>query len=231
AFVPALRAKLGEAESFAGFLGRAHTAGVAVDWNVFYAGTGAKRVDLPTYAFQRERYWLMPTAQAGDVAAAGLDRIEHPVLAAAVQVGDRDEWVFTGRMSTETQPWVSDHVVLGLVIVPGTAWVELASVAGRRVGVPVVDELVMEAPLLLEEGTTAQLRVTVGAAGEDGRREVAIFARPEAGDGDGDGDGDRDGEMTCHARGWLAAQDTAPASSWIPAQWPPAEGAEMSADV
>ncbi|WP_031080827.1 polyketide synthase dehydratase domain-containing protein, partial [Streptomyces sp. NRRL S-118] len=149
-------------ETFAGFLGRAHTAGAGVDWNAFYAGTGARRVDLPTYAFQRENYWLMPSAQGGDVTAAGLDRVEHPLMAAAVQLGDRDEWVFTGRLSTDSQPWVRDHVVLGAVIVPGTAWVELVSAAGRRVGAPVVDELVMEAPLLLEEGTAAQLRVTVG---------------------------------------------------------------------
>ncbi|MGX6745791.1 SDR family NAD(P)-dependent oxidoreductase, partial [Streptomyces xantholiticus] len=207
-------------------LGQAHTAGVGVDWEAFYAGTGAQRVELPTYAFQRENFWLMPSAQAGDVGAAGLDRVEHPVLAAAVQFGDRDEWVFTGRFSAESQPWVSDHVVLGVVIVPGTAWVELALAAGGRVGAPVVDELVMESPLLLEEGSAAQLRVTVGAAGEDGRREVVIFARPEAGDGDGD-----QGEMTCHARGWLAVEDTAPVSSWVPVEWPPAGGVEVSGDA
>ncbi|WP_079161762.1 type I polyketide synthase [Streptomyces fodineus] len=225
AFVPALRAKHGERESFAGFLGRAHTAGVVVDWEAVYAGAGARRVDLPTYAFQRENYWLMPAVRAGDVAAAGLDRVEHPILAAAVQVGDRDEWVFTGRVSTDVQSWLRDHVVLGVVIVPGTAWVELASVAGGRVGVPVVDELVMEAPLLLEVGESVQLRVTVGGVGEDGRREVAVFARPGAGGSDGDGDG----EMVCHARGWLAAEDAVPVSSWVPVQWPPVEGVEMSA--
>ncbi|MGW7468545.1 type I polyketide synthase [Streptomyces xantholiticus] len=226
AFIPALRAKHSESETFAAFLGRAHTAGVGVDWEAFYAGTGAQRVDLPTYAFQRENYWLMPSAQAGDVGAAGLDRVEHPVLAAAVQFGDRDEWVFTGRFSAESQPWVNDHLVLGVVIVPGTAWVEMALAAGGRVGAPVVDELVMESPLLLEEGTAAQLRVTVGAAGEDGRRELAIFARPEAGDGDGE-----QGEMTCHARGWLAAEDATQVSSWVPVEWPPAGGVEMSGDA
>ncbi|WP_199819891.1 polyketide synthase dehydratase domain-containing protein, partial [Streptomyces sp. NRRL S-118] len=161
--------------------------------------------------FQRENYWLMPSAQGGDVAAAGLDRVEHPVLAAAVQMGDRDEWVFTGRLSTDSQPWVRDHVVLGVLIVPGTAWVELALAAGRRVGAPVVDELVMEAPLLLDEGTTAQVRVSVGAAGEDGRRELVIFARTEAGE---------DAGMTCHARGWLAPQEAAAVSSWAPVEWP-----------
>ncbi|MGW8995073.1 type I polyketide synthase [Streptomyces zhihengii] len=236
AFVPALRAKHPEADTFAAFLGRAHTSGAGVDWDAYYAGSGARRVDLPTYAFQRENYWLMPSAGAGDVAAAGLDRVEHPVLAAAVQFGDRDEWVFTGRISGESQPWVLDHVVLGAVIVPGTAWVELASVVGHRVGAPVVDELVMEAPLLLEEGAAAQLRVTVGPAGDDGRREVAVFARPENSENTGSTGStgstgaDERAEPVCHARGWLAAEDTA-AVPWVPAEWPPAGGAEMTADA
>ncbi|QKV96312.1 SDR family NAD(P)-dependent oxidoreductase [Streptomyces sp. NA02950] len=222
AVVGSLRRDEGGLARFWLSLGQAHIAGVGVDWDAVYAGTGARRVRLPTYAFQRENFWLMPSAQAGDVAAAGLDQVEHPVLAAAVQVGDRDEWVFTGRFSAESQPWVRDHVVLGVVIVPGTAWVDLALAAGRRVGAPVVDELVMESPLLLEEGATAQLRVTVGTAGEDGRREVMIFARSGAGD---------DAEMTCHARGWLAAEDAAAVSSWLPAQWPPADGVEMSGEA
>ncbi|MCP9213343.1 type I polyketide synthase [Streptomyces cucumeris] len=222
AVVGSLRRDEGGLSRFWLSLGQAHTAGVGVDWNAVYAGTGARRVDLPTYAFQRENYWLMPSARAGDMGAAGLDQVEHPVLAAAVQVGDRDEWVFTGRLSTESQPWLRDHVVLGAVIVPGTAWVDLAMAAGRRVGAPVVDELVMESPLLLEEATTAQLRVTVGTAGDDGRREVMVFARTGAGD---------DAGMTCHARGWLAAEDAVTVSSWLPAQWPPADGVEMTGSV
>ncbi|GAA1397238.1 type I polyketide synthase [Kitasatospora putterlickiae] len=202
-------------------LGQAHAAGVKVDWESAFAATGARIVDLPTYAFQRETYWLTPSAQGGDVVAAGLDRMEHPVLAAAVQVGDRDEWVFTGRFSAQGQPWVRDHVVLGMVIVPGTAWVELVAAAGRRVGVPVVDELVMESPLLLEEGAAAQLRVTVGVAGTDGRREVAVFARPEP------AAAEEAVEAVCHARGWLAAEGAAPAA-WLPTEWPPAGGTEMT---
>jgi NADP-dependent 3-hydroxy acid dehydrogenase YdfG len=215
----ALRARQPEADTFAGFLGQAHVAGVPVEWPAFYAGTGARRVELPTYAFQRERYWLMPGTGAGDAAAAGLGRVEHPILAAAVCVGDRDEWVFTGRLSTETQPWTRDHVVLGVVIVPGTGLVELALAAGRRAGSPVLDELVMEQPLLLEDGVAVQLQVAVGQAGEDGRREVAVYTRPET------GEDDEQPEATCHARGTLAPE-TEPVEAWQ-AVWPP-EGAEAA---
>jgi len=205
-FVPALRARLAEAEAFARFLAQAHIAGVDVDWPTYYVG--ARQTSLPTYAFQRDRYWLSPTTGTGTVAG----NLDHPVLSAAIMIGDRDEWVFTGRLSTDSMPWIRDHVVLGSVIAPGTALVELALTVGRHVDCTVVDELVLEAPLVL--GTAVAVQVTVAALDDDGRRAVAIYTRPETGD-------DRD--AICHARGMLTV-DSAPSTS-LPAQWPPA-GAE-----
>ncbi|WP_418346739.1 SDR family NAD(P)-dependent oxidoreductase [Streptomyces fodineus] len=217
--IAALRSRRPEAETFAAFLGQAHIAGVGVDWPAFYAGTGARRVALPTYAFQRERYWLAPDTGIVDAAAAGLGRIEHPILAGAVQIGDRDEWVFTGRLSTDTQPWMREHAMLGVVILPGTALAELALTAGHAAGCPVLDELVLEAPVPLEDGAALQLQVTVGQAGEDGRREVAVYTRPAA------TDEDELPEATCHARGWVARAGEPAAPSEMPAEWPPT-GAE-----
>ncbi|WP_051773295.1 type I polyketide synthase [Saccharothrix sp. NRRL B-16314] len=218
-FASAMRARKAEPETFAAFLAQAHIAGIAIDWTAFYAGTGARRVELPTYAFQRERYWVAPGAGTGDPAAAGLAHLDHPMLAAAVPVGDRDEWVFTGRLSQDSAPWVRDHVVLGMVIVPGTALVELAAASGRHAGSPVVEELVLEAPLLLHETAAVRLQVTVGAAGEDGIREVAIYSRPEGG---------TEQDVTCHARGTLAA-DGPPIEAWS-TEWPPADAEPVAVD-
>ncbi|MFC9268182.1 SDR family NAD(P)-dependent oxidoreductase [Streptomyces zhihengii] len=225
AVVGSLRRGEGGLPRFLLSLGQAHTAGVRIDWDAVYADTGAHRVDLPTYAFQRETYWLTPSAQGGDVAAAGLDRMKHPVLAAAVQVADRDEWVFTGRYSTDSQPWTRDHVVLGTVIVPGTAVVELVLAAGRRLGCDLLDELVLEAPLTLDEGTARHLRVTVGRADDEGRREVAVHSYAETGTGP-----DATREAVRHARGRLAA-DTGAQAPAFPAAWPPIGATESSADA
>ncbi|MBI0381416.1 type I polyketide synthase, partial [Streptomyces albiflaviniger] len=170
-----LRRREGGPGRFALSLAAAHAAGVPVDWDAFYDRSGARRVDLPTYAFQRQRYWLQPTT-AGDPAAAGLARVEHSILAAAAHVGDRDEWLFTGRLSAESQPWLRDHAVLGVVIAPGTLLAELALAAGAEAGCPVIEELVLQAPLVLEDGAGARLQVTIGEPGEDGRRPVAVYS-------------------------------------------------------
>ncbi|MFJ3794602.1 SDR family NAD(P)-dependent oxidoreductase [Kitasatospora sp. NPDC090091] len=213
--VGSLRRGEGGLRRFALSLAEAFAVGVAVDWSVFFKDTAAAQVKLPTYAFQRERFWLMPGAGGGDVSAAGLVRVDHPVLGAAVRVGDRDEWVFAGRMSQESQPWTRDHMVFGLVLVPGAALVEMALSAGRQVGCGVLGELVLEAPLVLEDDAVLQVQVTIGAAGEDGRREVGVYSRPEAGEGEGD-----EVETTCHGRGWLTG--TAEPVAAFPLQWPPA---------
>ena len=217
----ALRSRRPEAETFAGFLGQVHVAGAGVDWPAFY--TGAQRVELPTYAFQRERYWLAPGVAGSDPVAAGLGQVDHPLLAGAVSVGDRDEWVFTGRISQDTAPWVRDHVVLGMVIVPGTALVELALAVGRYLGSPVLEELVLEAPLILDERTAVRLQVMVGESDEDGRREMAIYTRPET-----RGEGEQR-EATCHARGVFAA-DGKPVTAW-PVAWPPVAAEPIDVDA
>ena len=189
-----LRRGDGGLDRFAASLAEAHVAGVAIDWPGFYAGTGARRVQLPTYAFQRERYWMLPAAGVGDLPAAGLLRLSHPVLSAAVQVADRDEWVFTGRLSQDTAPWVTDHAMFGSVLVPGAALVELALTAGGQVDAPVLDELVLATPLVLSDDVSVQLQVTVAASrrgrssgggdllasrvGRRGRRAVHHLPRP-----------------------------------------------------
>ncbi|MFI1919816.1 SDR family NAD(P)-dependent oxidoreductase [Nocardia sp. NPDC020380] len=221
--VGSLRRDEGGLPRFVTSLSEAHVAGIGVNWEPLYSETGARPVALPTYAFQRERYWLLPTSGTGDVAAAGLGRVEHPVLAAAAQIGSRDEWIFTGRMARDSQPWTRDHVVLGAVIVPGAALVEMTLAAGREVGCTVIDELLLEAPLILEDDVAQQVQIIVGGAADDGRREVAVYSRPE-----NRGDGGPQ-ESTCHARGWLTADVPPPAR--FPAHWPPAGATAVAVDA
>src|SRR5204863_8156007 len=120
----------------------------------------------------------------GDPGALGLGAAEHPLLGAAVAVaGDGDEWLFTGRLSLDAQPWLADHGVLDAVLLPGAAFLELALRAGAEVGLDGVEELALEAPLVLPEQGAVQLQVTLTAADEADRREIAVYARTDDADG------------------------------------------------
>ncbi|MGW7594920.1 acyltransferase domain-containing protein, partial [Streptomyces rubiginosohelvolus] len=131
AFISALRKDRPEAEALTTAVARAHVRGVVPDWAAYFAGTGAQRVDLPTYAFQRERFWLEPgAASVGDVASVGLELAGHPLLGAAVPLAESDGLVFTGRLGLDTHPWLAEHTVRDAVVVPGSAFVELAVRAG-----------------------------------------------------------------------------------------------------
>ncbi|MGX1887848.1 SDR family NAD(P)-dependent oxidoreductase, partial [Streptomyces sp. NPDC055287] len=190
---------------------------VSVDWSGVFGGTGASRVDLPTYAFQRNRYWLETGSDvSGAVSGLGLESAEHPLLGVAVELPDSGEVVFAGRLSLRTHPWLADHAVAGTVLFPGTGFVELAVRAGDQVGCDVVEELTLQAPLILPETGGVRLRVTVGGADDSGRRDVSIHSRPE--------DTAYGEEWTRHATGVLAVAESQAPPAHDLSVWPP-EGA------
>ncbi|MFI1029117.1 SDR family NAD(P)-dependent oxidoreductase [Streptomyces sp. NPDC020951] len=209
--VPVLRADRPEPATALAALAAAHVHGMEVDWPQVFAGTGATAVDLPTYAFQRDRYWMDVATQPGDLRAAGLAAGEHPLLGAVLTLPESGATVLTGRLSLETQPWLADHAVLGRVIVPGAAFVEMALRAGRELGCQLLDELTVHTPLVLGERTGARIQVVVGDADESGHRTVSVHAQPDG------------GEWIRHADGSLA--DAPRPMEFEAAHWPP-EGAD-----
>ncbi|MDG9715513.1 type I polyketide synthase [Streptomyces sp. DH24] len=215
-----LRKDRPEPEALLTAVGTLYVHGTHVDWAALFDGTGARRVDLPTYAFQHRRYWLDAPGPVSDADGLGLGRADHPLLGAAVPVAGSDAVLLTASLSVRTHPWLADHAVRGRIVVPGTAFVELAVQAGDRAGCGHLAELALRTPLVLPADGAVQLQVAVAAEGEeetpDGGRTVSIHARPRSADGDE--------PWTLHATGTLTdAEDAAP--DWDLRAWPPA-GAE-----
>ncbi|MGB3438601.1 MAG: SDR family NAD(P)-dependent oxidoreductase, partial [Actinophytocola sp.] len=164
--VAVLRRGRDEAETLVSAVAVAWTRGTAVDWPRLLPG---KRVPLPTYPFQRRRYWLASRPATAD--ATG-----HPLLDAAVPLATGGGVVLTGRLSPATQPWLADHVVAGRVLFPGAAFAELALHAGDHVGCPALAELTIEAPLVLPARGAVRLQVSVTA-----EHTLEIHSRPDTG--------------------------------------------------
>ncbi|MDN3360145.1 type I polyketide synthase, partial [Actinomadura sp. DC4] len=177
--IPALRADGPEPRHFLTALARCHAGGATVGWAAASTGRDVRRVPLPTYPFQRRRYWLQAPGGTGDATGLGQDRVDHPLLGAAVPLADEDGTVLTARLSSDTHAWLADHALSGTVVVPGTAFVDLALTAAERTGCERIEELTLHEPLPLPPHTGVQVQIRVGGADESGRRSLTVSARPE----------------------------------------------------
>ncbi|WP_116210214.1 type I polyketide synthase [Streptomyces olivoreticuli] len=218
--VPTLRRDEGGLPRFAHSLGEAFGAGCAIRWASWFADPGTSVLDLPTYAFQRRRYWLDAPTGTLDAAGLGLAAAGHPLLGAAAELADADVRLLTGRISRNSHPWLAQHTLFGTVVVPASVLAEWALRAADEAGCAGVDDLTLRAPLALPEAGAVQVQIVVGPADErDGHREIHVYARP-----DEEAASDRGAPWTCHASGRLAAESARPAAG-AEAVWPPS-GAE-----
>ncbi|MFA7755162.1 SDR family NAD(P)-dependent oxidoreductase [Streptomyces sp. NRRL B-2790] len=204
-------------------LAEAFVHGAQVEWTAVLPA--ADRVELPTYAFRHERFWpqgvLSLSLPGQDAVSLGLGTVDHPLLGAAVELAGGSGLVCTGRLSVRSHPWLAEHAVGGVVLLPGTGFVELAVRAGDQVGCGVLEELTLQAPLVVPaDGGGVRIQVVLAAADEDGRRTVEVFSRP-----------DQPGTEQAwvqHASGVVSPATTAgPAADEDLQVWPPQDAAPM----
>ncbi|MEU0523243.1 type I polyketide synthase [Streptomyces niveus] len=205
AFVPVARKDRDPLRELLTAVSSVHTRGAHVDWTALYGDHRPRPVELPTYAFAHRRFWLDAPAARGDADGFGLTPVDHPLIGAVIRPADSDDVLLTGRISTATHPVLAEHAVLGTTLLPGTALVDLAIRAGDLVGLPVLEELTLQAPLVLPAAGAVKLQVAAGADGT-----VQIFSRAES-------EGE-DAEWTRHATGTLTRQTTPaePVGAWPP---------------
>ncbi|MFD9702986.1 SDR family NAD(P)-dependent oxidoreductase [Lentzea sp. NPDC059081] len=205
--LPLLRRDRSEPAALTAALAGLHVAGQRVDWAELVPARG--RVDLPTYAFQRRRYWLeLPeTVTAGQTVLSA----RTALLGHKVELADTQELVFTGPMSPRTHPWLADHRVGSALVLPGTTFVELAVAAAAETGCDLLEELVLERPLVLAEDDHVMIQVRLGVPDNGGRRPVEVFSRlDQAAQGT---------PWTSHARGFAVPgprNNCAAGESWPP---------------
>ncbi|MFJ4205091.1 SDR family NAD(P)-dependent oxidoreductase [Streptomyces sviceus] len=201
-------------------LAELHVHGVPVDWRSVYAGTGARRRPLPTYPFQRQRYWLDVRDQG-----SGDDRT---LVGEAQPDADGPGTRHSGVLSTARQPWLADHVIGDRVLVPATVFAELAfraAGADAAKGPLRLSELVFHEPLELPGSDPVRMQVVADAPDQEGNRPVTVWARTGT-------------TWTRHAQASVAPVGTASAAASVgtaPAAvqdtaWPPLGAEEVAVD-
>ncbi|MDH6222933.1 type I polyketide synthase, partial [Streptomyces pseudovenezuelae] len=201
-------------------LAELHVRGTDIDWPALL-GTPSAAIgtDLPTYAFQHQRYWAEPKTTAIDAEALGARSTGHPLLGTAVEIPDDDHTgtvgdggtrvVLTGRLDRRALGRLLDPVT---GTVPAAVLLDLLVHAGTEAGSGAVEQIVVHTPLTVPERGHLQLRVHVDAPGRDGLRTVAVHGRQA---------GDEDGTWTRHARALL--RPGLPRPSFDLRTWPATE--------
>ncbi|QHC14342.1 SDR family NAD(P)-dependent oxidoreductase [Streptomyces sp. GF20] len=211
---PTLRRTGAESATFGAALARLHTGGHSpAAWRPERAP--AHPEDLPTYPFRRDAFWLTPRTERPAGAGSG-----HALLDTAVRLADSDGLVLSGLISLRTHPWLAEHAVSGVTLLPGAAMVDLALHAGGLTGAGSVEELTLEAPLVLTESTTVDLQVTVAAPDTTGRRPLTIHSRTTNTTNTDTDTSSTTPDWTRHATGTLTPHTPTPPTTQ-PLPWPP----------
>lgn len=179
----------------------------------------APSVELPTYAFSSQRFWADQDLVRRQ-AVGGSTAFDHPVLTESVSLASGGHTVLAGRVSLSSHPWLADHEVLGSVIVPGTVLLEFVSRGADVVGDDHINELIVEAPLVLTD-SAVEIQVDISPAGTDATHEIQVHSRVV---------GDPDPSWTRHAS--AVTSYTPGTATGDLAVWPPVGATSVdTADV
>jgi len=181
-FLPSLRRGRGDWQQMLESMSALYVKGAHIDWQGFDRDYARQRVVLPTYAFQRKRYWI---AEKVDVCKArssssceGLVE-RHPLLGRRLESPLIDHDVFEFVVSADSWPLIKDHVIYGLVVFPAAGYLEMALSAGRAVmGTAdlAVEDIAIELPMTFDGDEARRIQVALSPVDGQNRRKLQIYS-------------------------------------------------------
>ncbi len=166
--VVSLRKGVDDRRQIADALAAAYVGGHRPDFAALHSGP-RRKLELPTYPFQRRRFW--PRTSGITVDGPGVSGI----LGSAKELASGDS-VYTSRLSVKSQPWLSDHVIYGTVVVPGATYAAMALAAA---GTPArVKDVFFYEPIILPEKSSREVQLTLHPLADSGQWNFQVHSRP-----------------------------------------------------
>ncbi|MBC6435614.1 type I polyketide synthase [Nostoc sp. HG1] len=147
-------------------LGNLYNLGFTVDWQQLYAESEYQVVSLPSYPWQRERYWFEAKPQTK---LTNSKTNLHPLLGQKVRSAIK-ETLFESELSINLQPFLVGHQVYGIVVLPGAAYLEIALAAAKVAfsSGSSLQQVLIQEPLIIPEDASrvVQLILTPEGVGQ-----------------------------------------------------------------
>jgi acyl transferase domain-containing protein len=200
AWLPSLRNGRVDGEQMKESLAALYTAGLEINWPGVHGGRRSRRIALPSYPFQRERFWIERNVESSRPRSVRhSDRlVGHRITSPVLQ-----DLVYETSVSVDAVPYVSDHVVGNAVLFPATGFLELAFEAGSSLGPVACLENVSIGHALVVPAAGARVQ-TIIAPARDGRSTFKVFGRIDT--------ESEDSSWTLHAQGEVVAVPAPPAA-------------------
>ncbi len=166
-WLPSLRTGQSDWQQILHSLGELYVQGVKVDWLGFDQDYPRNKVVLPTYPFQRQRYWIEEAKPESSRQNNFPNKTFHPLLGQQLRSPAIKEIFFESQFSLNYLPFLKDHLVYGIVVVPGANHVSMVLSAAAKVfgaGVKVIQDVLIQEAFVL---------------GEDDVRSVQLILKPE----------------------------------------------------
>ena len=157
-------------------IGQLYTQGVKIDWNEYDKPYLRQKVLLPTYPFQRERYWVKSSSASNQLPG---QKLNHPLLKSK-QLSAGKEQVYYSQLSLDDQTYLHDHQVFGHVIFPGAGFIELmlAALSDSQQSLS-LHNISIDCALKLDEDESSQLQVIQSSDSE--ADVITVYSEQETG--------------------------------------------------
>lgn len=152
AWLPSLRAGRDDWRMMLDSLARLHVRGANVDWAGFDRDYRRRKTELPSYPFQRRRYWIAEAAERGPSGPSHKGHVLHPLLGRRLVTAASD-CVFQSQLAANRPAILGDHKIQAQAVMPAAGYLEMALAASAVLyGKPWnVCHVTLSAPLLLDK--------------------------------------------------------------------------------
>lgn len=179
AWIPSLRPGHDDFKQLFTGLSTLYVNGINIDWNGYAGNRAYSRVPIPTYPFQRKRCWITSTPNGQKAAAPGGHKTEHALLGNRLDLASIKEIIYETSISLNSFPFLRDHRVHGLPVLPSPIYIEAALAAATEQfgpGAHSVQDLMINKPLVLAEGEVRRVQIVVNALDDQAAFQISSYS-------------------------------------------------------